>query len=152
MTRLMSLLGNFRLRRRHLRRQSFLIVLVSTWLFVLYSIRGNYRTEQLFQTTGDNDKVHETVQRWHEDDSATKPKLFLDWNRKSYREDSLFEWTEPEVERGDPESPGHFGEPLNLNGAKADEAKAKSSKHQLNVVASDLIPLNRVLSDYRNQR
>ena len=87
-------------------------------------------------------------------DDNVVPVLFKEW-RRSYDDEALFQWEEP-IEEGVNEngkhSPGHLGLPVQLSPSQEKEAKIKSGKHQLNVVVSDLIPLNRSLPDYRNKR
>ena len=46
---------------------------------------------------------------------------------------------------------GEMGEPVNIPKNLESEAKKRYSKHQLNIVASDLVSLNRRLPDVRHE-
>ena len=158
-------LSNFRrkIRRRlpnanysPLRRLKTLL-LVSVWcgVFTLLSFRHHRHHEQQHHHHHHWSKVHEEVEKWHlDDEDGVVPVLFKEW-RITYPDEALFEWSEPPDDDpvdDDEASPGHSGRPVQLSPAQEKEAKVKLSKHQLNVVASDLIPLNRSLPDYRNDK
>ena len=69
-------------------------------------------------------------------------------------QDKLVSWTEPtEEDFSAPDSdggPGSLGRPVRLSPEQKRESKASMGLHQLSIVASDLVPLNRSLPDYRN--
>ncbi len=70
-----------------------------------------------------------------------------------YPDSDLFSWTEPATEPPDPPgTPGARGRPVELSPEQQREARRKASKHQLNLVASDLVPPNRTLEDHRNPK
>lgn len=52
----------------------------------------------------------------------------------------------------DTEAPGEGGKAVILDQALEKEAKRRSSLHSLNLVASDMISVNRSLPDYRNPK
>ena len=94
------------------------------------------------------------IQEWHLEDPNGLPVLHPLVNPKwrSYPEHKLFSWNSPQEPEFDPDAPGEMGKPVILDKARDREVKAKSSLHSLNLVATDLISLNRSLPDFRNPR
>ena len=130
--------------------QTLLVICIWGGVFTIWSLR-HIHGNQLH--SADKTSVHDKIDDWHLSDSVV-PKLFVEKEMKwsEYPQSAVYLWEEPDEPQSDPEAPGDMGEGVTLSGIKEKEAKLKSSIHQLNLVVSDMIPLNRSLPDHRNQR
>ena len=68
----------------------------------------------------------------------------------SYPLDSLVEWKPLVVDQGGRELPGEMGKAVDIPEDKKEEADKTYSVNQLNLVASNMISLNRSLADARH--
>ena len=108
-----------------------------------------------------NTVVHQTIAKWHhQKSSGNLPKLFPKSNSvwKRYPEDQLHAWHEvplhsvrAPVENNKTYS-GEMGAPVIIPKHLQASAKERQSVHQLNVVASEMVSLNRRLPDVRHER
>ena len=107
-----------------------------------------------------NTVVHQTIAKWHQNDDKVIPKLFPKSNSvwKKYPENQLFAWHEvplhsvrATVENNKTYS-GEMGVPVVIPKHLQASAKERQSVHQLNVVASEMVSLNRRLPDVRHER
>ena len=104
-----------------------------------------------------NTIIHHQINEWHQDD-VVKPKLFADdgseW--KHYPKEELFAWHSVPLHSvralvdNNKTYHGEMGIPVIIPQSLQSQAKARQSIHQLNVVASELVSLNRRLPDVRN--
>ena len=68
----------------------------------------------------------------------------------SYPLDSLVEWKPLVVDQGDRELPGEMGKAVDIPDDRQEEAKKTYSINQFNLVASNMISMNRSLTDARH--
>ena len=115
-------------------------------------------------------QVYQVIESWMQQESRNSiyfPRLFMgNKKRLRYTRNELFLWKELPLDNindildnldkkehdGNISSYGNFGKAVNLPHDLIKESKAKMSLHQLNVVSSDIMSLNRQLSDMRNLR
>ena len=135
------------LRWKHSRHKTVTLVTAVTWTLVTVTLL----TRQARHVTHIRTAVHDAVDRWHTSDSAV-PKLFKEQKWNGYDSSDLYDWlpVSEENEEGGKDAPGALGAAVVLTKEEERLAKAKTSLHQLNLVASDKIPLNRTLPDHRN--
>ena len=105
-----------------------------------------------------NTVIHKQIAKWHSDDSETQPKLLpkpgSKW--KHYPKGELFAWRDVPLHSvralvdNNKIYLGEMGEPVEIPQNLKSQAKSRQSIHQLNVVASELVSLNRRLADVRN--
>ncbi len=90
------------------------------------------------------------MEQWHLSDGVL-PVLnsVRDPAWKSYPEGHIHKWREPPVFRGNKSSPGHLGRPVALDAKEKARAVRTRARYQLNLVASDKVPLDRELEDVR---
>ena len=107
-----------------------------------------------------NTVVHQTIAKWHQSDPKTIPKLFPHPTSKwrTYPENQLFAWHEVPLHSvratvdNNKTYLGEMGVPVVIPKHLEASAKERQSVHQLNVVASELVSLNRRLPDIRHER
>eukprot|EP00095_Tigriopus_kingsejongensis_P003966 maker-scaffold79_size400133-snap-gene-3.17 protein:Tk03966 transcript:maker-scaffold79_size400133-snap-gene-3.17-mRNA-1 annotation:"polypeptide n-acetylgalactosaminyltransferase 5 isoform x1" len=97
-------------------------------------------------------KVHERIREWHAQDKDHSPTLTPQNDPKwaGYPDELLFPYQEPPDIPSNPGSPGDLGQPVVIPDHLTKRAKEMKSLHQLNLVASDLMPLDRALPELRN--
>ena len=105
-----------------------------------------------------NTVIHKEIAKWHNDDSEAQPKLIpkpgSKW--KHYPKRELFAWHGVPLHSvralvdNSKIYHGEMGEPVEIPLKLQSQAKSRQSIHQLNVVASELVSLNRRLADVRN--
>ncbi|XP_059095179.1 polypeptide N-acetylgalactosaminyltransferase 1-like isoform X1 [Tigriopus californicus] len=97
-------------------------------------------------------KVHQIISRWHEQDLVHSPLLTPKNDPKwsGYSDEYLFEFEDPPEVISRPESPGDLGKAVLIPRELKWKAAEMKSLHQLNLVASDMIPFDRALRDLRN--
>ncbi len=115
---------------------------------------------------GDQDRpyrsvVHRKIDEWHRQDGSRKPLLHADGDGgvgvkwKTYPEGELFAWTDVPLHSvravvdNNKTYLGEMGEAVKVPWHMEDDAKRRWSEHQLNVVASEQVSLNRRLPDVR---
>jgi hypothetical protein len=70
---------------------------------------------------------------------------------KTYRSVELKKWRPAPVVRENPGKPGEMGKPVKMKSHQQEEMKEKFKENQFNLLASDMIWLNRSLSDVRHK-
>lgn len=166
-----------KLQYTHPSKRHFIIIATCFWLsgIALWTIRGlhdNRRKEgtsvllqeeivALESAVEDafNRVTHKEIEAWHLDDEV-QPNLFPAANSiwKTYPEQELVSWHEIPVHsvramvENNKTYLGEMGVPVQVPTELKAKAKEKYSIHQLNVVASELISLNRRLPDIRHER
>ena len=152
------------LRWRHSPNRLLLVIFVFTWVGVLsmYKVNvdhhevvsGHSVQSRLFGNPASfRTVIHDLVDSWHEDDSERTPLLSAksDKQWQGYPLEDMSGYRDPELITSKPGSPGDLGSPVVLTDARLKkQAEQERSKHQLNLVASDLVPLDRALPDARN--
>ena len=102
--------------------------------------------------------IHQKISEWHHDDEGQLPKLLAEVGSKwkHYPKAELFAWRDGPLHSvralvdNNKTYHGEMGLPVIVPQNLQSQAKARQSIHQLNVVASDLVSLNRRLPDVRN--
>ena len=106
-----------------------------------------------------NTIMHQNIAKWHQNDT-TLPVLFPFENSKwrTYPANQLYSWAEVPLHsvRATVDNNraylGEMGVPVKIPKHLEAKAKERQSVHQLNVVASELVSLNRRLPDVRHER
>jgi hypothetical protein len=70
---------------------------------------------------------------------------------KTYRSVELKKWRPAPLVRENPGKPGEMGKPVKMKSHQQEEMKEKFKENQFNLLASDMILLNRSLSDVRHK-
>lgn len=154
------MLNRFILRVKHSgHHRAKLTFLVFTW-FLLFCF-WNTKEPGIFQAHSRSprfgqiyswSKVHQIIAQWHEQDlvhsPVLTPKKDPTWSR--YPDEALFEYEEPPEVVSQPGTPGDLGKAVLISPELKWKAAEMKSLHQLNLVASDMIPFNRALKDVRN--
>jgi polypeptide N-acetylgalactosaminyltransferase len=70
---------------------------------------------------------------------------------KTYRPNELKKWRPAPVVRENVGKPGEMGKPVKMKSYQQEEMKEKFKENQFNLLASDMIWLNRSLSDVRHK-
>jgi hypothetical protein len=70
---------------------------------------------------------------------------------KTYRSVELKKWRPAPVVRENPGKPGEMGKPVKMKSYQQEEMKEKFKENQFNLLASDMIWLNRSLADVRHK-
>lgn len=70
---------------------------------------------------------------------------------KTYRSVELKKWRTAPVVRENPGKPGEMGKAVKMKAHQQEEMKEKFKENQFNLLASDMILLNRSLSDVRHK-
>ena len=144
-------------------------------------IRDHYdKAKQRSSSNSTKDKVYKTIQSWqlsqlsNSNDINKLPKLspLRDSKWTSYDSNELFEWTEKPFNFVDKQLKlldienqkefgyhselnskyGDLGTPIQLKGALREESSSTFNIHQINVVASNHMSLNRRLQEVRNPK
>ena len=142
------------------------LITICFWIsaITLWTIRTTQNTSEaggLFEDATDantNNPYYAEIESWHKDD-ANLPKLFPNTHSqwKLYPKKELFAWHEVPLHSvraivsNNKSYLGEMGIPVKLPWHLEAEAKERFADHQLNVVASDLVSLNRRLPDLRHQ-
>ncbi len=159
----------------HPTRRPIILVTVCIWIssITLWSIRhvNNQDLSTSAFLTDDNSfvvfepkspfdtVVHKSIVKWHREGSV-QPKLFPGAGSKwrSYPQSELHAWNEVPLHSvriavdNNQTYLGEMGAPVQVPEHLKNLAKEKHSLHQLNIVASDLVSLNRRLPDIRHER
>ena len=112
-----------------------------------------YKAKNPFDTV-----IHQKISEWHHNDKVQLPKLLAEAGSKwkHYPKAELFAWRDGPLHSvralvdNNKTYHGEMGLPVIIPQNLQSEAKARQSIHQLNVVASELVSLNRRLPDVRN--
>ena len=150
----------------HPSKRHLVLITICFWIsaITLWTIRTTQNTSEaggLFEDATDantNNPYYAQIESWHKDD-ANLPKLFPNSNSqwKYYPKKELFAWHEVPLHSvraivsNNKSYLGEMGIPVKLPWHLEAEAKERFADHQLNVVASDLVSLNRRLPDGRHQ-
>lgn len=70
---------------------------------------------------------------------------------KTYRSSELKKWRLAPVVKENPGKPGEMGKPVKMKSFQQEEMKEKFKENQFNLLASDMIWLNRSLADVRHK-
>lgn len=87
-------------------------------------------------------------------DNQSKPyadddEEFLKLVDDTYPDEELVEWSPAPTYAGDPNEPGYLGAPVVVPPEKQEEAKRRFTENHFDIVASEMMPLNRTLADGR---
>lgn len=74
---------------------------------------------------------------------------FLELVNETYRDEDLVKWSPAPVLTGNPDEPGYLGKPVVVPPELEEEAKKRFKENEFNVVASEMMSLNRTLLDNR---
>jgi len=89
------------------------------------------------------EEIHKIKNKVDDEAKESTPTSFINKIKQWFIED----------EGGNPSSwPGENGKAVSLSGAKKDESKKRFKENQFNIVASDMIALNRSLPDQRSSK
>lgn len=80
---------------------------------------------------------------------ANDDEPFLQLISETYADEDLVEWTPTVPPQGDPNEPGYMGKSVIVPPEKKEEAEQRFKENEFNVVASELMSLNRTLADNR---
>ena len=146
-------LGKFIPKRVLWKKLPYLFVFVLFIVFICIEKRFKYPYDK--RRSNNDEQIRDLIEIWHKNESSEKlPKLFLEksykWNR--YDPKDLVFWEDPKQLASNPEEPGNLGQPVILSKEEKVKSKQTFSTHQLNLVASDKVPLNRVLPDFKNKK
>lgn len=72
-----------------------------------------------------------------------------DLTKNVYDDSDLTEWTPAKKSKSRPEEPGDLGKPVNVPDNLKEDAKRRFTENYFNVVANELMPLDRTLADFR---
>ena len=116
-------------------------------------------------------QVYQVIESWSYNDSKNSSKFPIlssigGNQRPRYTRNEIFKWNDipidnindvletldKEEHNGSVSDFGEFGKAVNLPQELIKQSKAKMSLHQLDVVASDIMSLNRKINDMRNSR
>jgi hypothetical protein len=172
MARILRRLGR-RFQYVHPTKRHIILITLCFWLsgIALWSIRhfdgdtnGDYMedTDLFWRSKNLNNYdsvVHQRIRKLHESDTV-RPKLYPGDNPKwqYYPVTELFAWADIPAHsvralvNNNKTYHGEMGEAVKVPADLEAEAKARQSIHQLNVVASELVSLNRRLPDVRHER
>ncbi len=150
-----------RVNRYAFRKVTALSALSGTLVITLWLSRGDKNSYFHAWETAKT-AVHREIDRWHlSGDPQSLPRLspLASPRWRGYESDRLHEWSEPaSLDEDNDEQhlglrrPGDQGSPVEIPADKEAEAARMSVKYHINLVASDMIPLDRTLKDYRNPR
>ena len=106
-----------------------------------------------------NGVIHKEIESWHNDDK-NRPKLLpsSDSKWRKYPDQELFSWHDTPVHSvramvdNNKTYHGEMGAPVKVPPELEAKAKERYGIHELNVVASELVSLNRRLPDIRHER
>jgi polypeptide N-acetylgalactosaminyltransferase len=70
---------------------------------------------------------------------------------KTYRSSELKKWRPAPVVKENPGKPGEMGKAVKMKSYQQEEMKEKFKENQFNLLASDMIWLNRSLADVRHK-
>lgn len=70
---------------------------------------------------------------------------------RTYRPGQLKKWRPAPVVRENVAKPGEMGKPVKMKASQQEEMKEKFKENQFNLLASDMISLNRSLADVRHK-
>lgn len=156
-------------------KRHILLITVCFWLsaITLWSIR-HLDTEHYSETADHssfifyehaskdpfNTVIHSAIANWHRNDTKNQPKLLPTQNSpwRSYPDSEVFAWHEPPLHSvralvdNNKTYLGEMGAPVVIPSHLEAQAQERQSVHQLNVVASELVSLNRRLPDVRHER
>ena len=105
-----------------------------------------------------NTVIHQEISKWHLNDDVVQPKLLSEAGSKwkHYLNARLFAWHDVPMHSvrakvdNNKTYHGEMGIPVIIPQRLQNQAKVRQSIHNLNVVASELVSLNRRLPDVRN--
>lgn len=69
-----------------------------------------------------------------------------------YEEETLLKWHSPETVTGQPGAPGEMGKPVVIPPEQSEKRKELFKEHEFDIMASDMISLNRSLADARHPK
>ncbi len=150
----------YRVNRYALRKTTALSALSWALVLTLWLSRGD--KNPLLYPWYVKTAVHREVDRWHLSGGPRSlphlsPLASPRW--RGYEPDRLHEWSEPRSLNEDNDGqhlglqrPGDQGSAVEIPAEKEAEAARTSGRHHINLVASDMVPLDRTLKDYRNPR
>lgn len=69
-----------------------------------------------------------------------------------YESDTLLKWHSPETVTGQPGAPGEMGKPVVIPPEQSEKRKELFKEHEFDIMASDMMSLNRSLEDSRHPK
>lgn len=75
----------------------------------------------------------------------------VDSFKRVFEDEQLTEWTPASKSKSRPEEPGDLGQAVMLPTNLTSQVKLRFTEHYFNIVANELMPMDRTLYDFREQ-